>query len=125
MDPTPPLVQLFTAGEKRELGGARFREVALDRTDFADADLAGARFERVALRGCDFRRCDLRGASFVGCDLRGAAFGGARLGGNRFHGSSLDVASGLTDEQRDYVVRRGGRFEAAADADRPSLRLLK
>jgi uncharacterized protein YjbI with pentapeptide repeats len=123
MTPTRP-VHLFTAGEKRELSGASFREVALDGTDFADADLSLASFERVSLRGCDFRRSDLRGASFLGCDLGGAAFADVLLGGNRFHGSSLAGASGLTGEQHDYVVRRGGSFDDAPAAGKPGLRLL-
>lgn len=109
--PTPQPVRLFTAGEKRELGGASFRAVALDGTDFSGANLSLACFDGVSLRDCDFRRCDLRGARFLACDLRGAAFEDVRLGHNRFHGSSLGGATGLTGEQHDYVCRRGGSFD--------------
>ena len=109
----PPLrepTRIFTRGEKRELAGRSFRDLHLDGVDFSDANLQEASFVRVSLRACDFREADLKGAQFIGCDLRGARFGGAAFGGNRFHGSCLADASGLSDEQTDYVCRRGGTF---------------
>jgi uncharacterized protein YjbI with pentapeptide repeats len=102
------MTRIFTEAEKRELAGRSFRDLALDGVDFAGADLRGAVFERVSLRGCDFRRADLRGAELLDCDLGGARFDEAVLGDNRFHGSRLVEITGLTDEQLDYVCRRGG-----------------
>lgn len=123
--PSPSIpVHVFTAGEKRELAGARFRDMSLDGTDFSGADLQLASFDAVSLRGCDFRRCDLRGARFVRCDLHGAAFAEVQLGGNRFDGSSLAAATGLTEAHADYVCRHGGSFEER-DWRGPNLRLLK
>ena len=119
--PTPP-VRVFTAGEKRELGGATFRDLALDGADFSDGDLQLTSFEGVSLRDCDFSRCDLRGARFVRCDLHGARFAGAQLGGNQFRGSSLARATGLTEEQSGYVSRHGGTFATDWDRCVPTMR---
>jgi DinB family protein/pentapeptide repeat protein len=47
--------------------------------DFLDADLRGARFERVDLRGAQLRGVDLSGARFGSVDLSGVVMRGADL----------------------------------------------
>lgn len=105
-----PAKRIFTECEKSALSKSRFRDLNLDDIDFRGANLRGAEFVDVSLAACDFQGADLRGARFVNCDLRRARFEGAALAGNRFDSSWLTGASGLSDEQRHYVERRGGSF---------------
>lgn len=106
----PRLEKIFTKSEKAELWTLKVSHIRLDKVDFRAANLSGASFERVSLTGCDFTGADLQKTSFLRCDLRRACFEGARFGKNRFDGSWFTGASGLSAEERAYVVTSGGQF---------------
>lgn len=99
------LLRVLTQREKGELRGQIFLGLSLDRIDFADADLAFSRFENVVLSGCSFERADFRSARFVRCDMTACRF-------EQVHAphAIFDAVAGVTDEQRRYLERRGGRF---------------
>jgi hypothetical protein len=59
--------------------------------DFIDADLHGARFERVNLSDAQLRAVDLSGAHFRGVDLSGVVMWGAELAGVDIHGEIADL----------------------------------
>lgn len=104
------LEKIFTKSEKAELWKLNVNRVRLDRVDFRSANLSGASFEHVTLAGCDFTGADLQETVFLECDLRCACFEGVRFGKNRFDGSGLAGATGLTPEDRLYIVSVGGQF---------------
>jgi uncharacterized protein YjbI with pentapeptide repeats len=105
-----PCEVVFTAAEKRQLGGEVFRGSKLDYVDFSRADLREARFEGASLCGCDFSGTDLRGAVFEDCDLRWSRFDRAIFGNNSFRRSWLTGSEGITRSVFEYVRTRGGHF---------------
>ncbi len=105
-----PFESILTAGEKRELRAAVFRDQSLVGVDLSGADFRGARFERVQFEACDLTGADLRGAHFVRCVFRSVLMTSARLGGNRFDGSVLIQIVGLSEEDRLWIEHEGGTF---------------
>ncbi len=116
--------------ERRDLRGFSFRGAKVRDARFAGADLRGADFRGANLTNADLRGADLRGALLEGADLDGADLRGADLrdlripaaamacttfagpGGAepaRVEGASLAGAdaSGLLDEQREFLRSRG------------------
>ena len=59
--------------------------------EFVDADLRGARFERVDLSGAELRAVDLAGARMRAVDLTGARLTGVELVGVHVYGEIQDV----------------------------------
>jgi uncharacterized protein YjbI with pentapeptide repeats len=57
-------------------------------SDFREADLAGARFNRCNVKTCDFRGANLTGATFEGAAIDAADFRGANLSGTIFTGAT-------------------------------------
>ena len=106
-------IRVFTDKEKRDLAHQVFVDISLDLADLRSADLRGARFRCVSLRAADLRGADLRGAEFVECDLREAYLSDVQLGLNTFEGCRLHGATGLSEPQRQYVVKKGGDFVSA------------
>ena len=105
--------RVFTDREKQALANHVFVDLSLDLVDLRSADLRGARFKSVSLRAADLRNADLRGAEFLECDMREADLRDVQLGLNSFEGSRLHGATGLSAEQRQYVVGKGGDFVVA------------
>jgi hypothetical protein len=58
-------------------------------TDFSDADLRGARFDKTDLRGARFDAADLRGAQLTAVEMAGAQFRGVDLTGVVMRGVDL------------------------------------
>jgi hypothetical protein len=59
--------------------------------DFHDADLRGARFERVNLRDAQFRDVSMRGARFRAINLNGVVMTGAELGNVTIQGEIMNL----------------------------------
>ena len=59
--------------------------------EFIDADLRGARFERVMLGGAQLHRVDMSGAEFRSVDLTGAVMSDVDLVDVEIHGDVMNL----------------------------------
>ncbi|UFZ02223.1 pentapeptide repeat-containing protein [Bradyrhizobium ontarionense] len=129
-----------------ELATSHWTRSRFNQCEFANVNLAGARFEDCrffdgdSAKGCTFRFCDLRGTTFRNCDLMLATFNVCELWDVTFSGCRM---SGATFEKPGFAfrstrqtkskkpVRLAGTFETCKmdnvvlrDADLSSLRII-
>ena len=113
----------------RDLRRLQLKNCDLREARLAGCDLRGANLSLSDLRGAcladaDLREADLEGANLAGADLSGADLCGAALSATRFFedtgsgrrearvaGLRLAGASGLLENQEEFLRERGGRFD--------------